>query len=262
MSATHRYGVLAVAALLLLGGCGGTATTTTTTAPAGTAAAPAPATSTTKAGEVAGQTADKDAIIEKMMTAYSTVKTFTWTSDGSTNVGGTETKMSIVAVVDQSTKGHTKTKMTMGTSAGDIVTILDGDDYYLQMGGTWFKMDKASIEKTGVEMPDSSDPASSLGDLRAQIQKAVFVGDESIDGTATKHYQLTLDSSALSELGQGATAKPTSSTMPYDVWLDSSGMMRKFAIQLEGVSMSGVISKINEPVTIDIPTNAQKMPGT
>lgn len=264
MTAPTRFGVLAIAALLILGGCSGMATTTTSD-PAGTAAGaanPAPATSS-KTSEVAGQPVDKDALIDKMMTAYGSVKTLSWTTEGSTEVAGKTSKLSMVAVLDQSVKDHPKTKMTMGTAAGDIVTIIDGDTYYLQMGGTWYKADQASFAKTGVELPSSSDPGSTLADRKSSFQKAVFIGDDTVEGAATKHYRLTSDASdTTTGIEQSASAKPTADSLAYDVWLDSSSMMRKFSIDLGGLTMVGTISKINEPVTIDIPADAKPFPGT
>jgi len=82
---------------------------------------------------------------------------------------------------------------------------------------------------------------------------------------ATKHYLLTMDGSALASLGTGATAAPTTATIPYDMWVDGNSLMRKFAVTLKqdsgDFSMTGVISKINEPVSIEIPTDAKPFPG-
>jgi hypothetical protein len=49
------------------------------------------------------------------------------------------------------------------------------------------------------------------------------------------------------------------------MWVDGNSIMRKFAMTLKhdsgDFSMTGVISKINESVSIEIPTDTKPFPG-
>lgn len=253
----------AALAALLITGC---SAPTTVSAPASTAAGgPAATTSAPTSAPAGGQEVDKTALLQQVAQAQAFVKTSTTTMDGITTTAGKTTPIKSVIVADRTDPKHLVAKTTMSAAGADINMIIDGDTYYMQMGGAWFKLTKASIETSGVSVPDVTDQSTALKDMAAKVQKIVFVGDESVDGVATKHYLLTLDGSALSSLATGATAAPTTTTIPYDMWVDGNSIMRKFAMTLKqdsgDFSMTGVMSKINESVSIAIPTNAQPFPG-
>jgi len=220
---------------------------------------------TTAPPPAGGQEVDKAALLQAITQAQAFVKTSTTTIDGSTTVAGKTTAIKSVVVADRTNTAHTVAKTTMSAAGADFNMIIDGDTYYMQMGGTWFKLDKSSLDKSGVPVPDLTDQSAQLKDMSGKVQKIVLVGDETVDGVATKHYLLTLDGSALSSLQSGATAAPTVTTIPYDIWVDGNSIMRKFAMTLKQDTgdfvMTGVISKINEAVNIEIPKNAQAFPG-
>lgn len=250
----------AALAALLVTGC---TAPTTVSAPAPTAATTSPA--APASAPAGGQEVDKTALLQSMAEAQAGVKTSTTNMEGSTTTAGKTTPIKSVIVADRTNADHVVAKTTMSAAGADINMIIDGDTYYMLMGGAWFKLNKASIETSGVSVPDVTDQSAALKDMAAKVQKIVLVGDESVDGVATKHYLLTLDGSALSSLATGATAAPATATIPYDMWVDGNSIMRKFAMTLKqdsgDFSMSGAISKINESVSIEIPANAQPFPG-
>lgn len=257
----------AVAAVLLLVGCSSAAPTTApvgTTTTTGAVAAPT-TTTTTTSGAAAGQAVDKAAFIRDLGVGNAAVKTMTTTTEASIKMGETTNKTEMVMQIDQSVKDRLRAKLTMDIGIGEMAVVMDGDDYYMQMDGTWYKTSKAQMEKAGQPIPDTEDQAGTLARLEGKIQKVVYVGPDTVDGVATKHYQLTLDGSAFGDLGTGATAAPTTDTLPYDLWVDGNNVMRKFVIALKDddsdITMTGVITKINEPVSIEIPKDAQAFPS-
>ena len=100
------------------------------------------------------------------------------------------------------------------------------------------------------------------------VKQAVLVGDDTVEGTATKHYKLTLDAGAFSGIAGGtSTAAPTvTEDFPYDIWLDSAGLTRKVDLEVlesgTGMAMTATFGNFNEPVTIEIPKDAKALPGT
>ncbi len=167
MKTTRSLGAAAIAGVLLLGGCS-VATTTPVNPSASNATAAAPA----KSGAAeAGQAVDKNALIKEIAGGAASVKTSTTTMEMGVTLAGKETTTKIVSVVDQSQAGHTKVQLDMGDGALQVVT--DGDTYCMKMGGTWFKMTKAQLEKGGTKLPDTEDQATTLTKLESKISKIV-----------------------------------------------------------------------------------------
>ena len=271
MNRAHPLGALVLAAALLVAGCGApaaTTTTSTTTSSTTTAATSTTSTttSTTTSSAPASGTVDKDALLKQLTAGNATVKTMTTTMDIAIKSADKTATTAMVMAVDQSDPKHLRASMTMNIGVGDMAVVMDGDNYYLQMAGTWYKMTKEQLQKTGGTAPDTSTQADTLNKLGGKIQKVELIGTEQVEGVATKHYRLTLDGSAFGDLGTGATAAPTTDTIPYDLWVDDGGVMRKYSIALQetdsSITMTGVVSKINQPLAITIPKDAKTFPGS
>lgn len=262
MKHIRLLGAATAGALIILSGC-----SAPTVAPARSSAPAAPAggssaSSNTQAPAVGDL--DKTALLKSIADASAAVKTSTTTMDMSMTMSGKPVTSKWVMETDQSTKGHLKAKIAMNVTGLDMNVVMDGDTYYVQMMGQWFKMDKADLEKQGTKMPDTTDPGVVLGQLESQVQTIQLVGDETVDGVPTKHYKLVMDAAAYKDLSGGQVAPGDLKTIPYDVWVGDDKLIHKYAIKMtvEGsdVSMTGVISKYNQPVSIEIPANAQALP--
>ncbi len=141
--------------------------------------------------------------------------------------------------------------------AWKLDAIVDGKVAYLRFpamagklpeGKTWVKIDATKAGKgasglglEGLESFTNSDPRSLLDVLKAVSGEIETVGTEELRGTPTTHYRATLDLRNLDQLvpeaeTQGADlgamldqvlGQAGLSEMPFDVWLDEAGLVRK-----------------------------------
>lgn len=264
----HRLSLaVPVVVAFALAGCSAPASTTTTSTaastPAASSAAPAPAVSS---AAPAGSAIDKTAFVQRLLAGAKTVKTSQTDVELSVNTGGTKMAGEIDATADFSDASRTKMHMKMDLGPAELESVIDGSDYYIKMGGTWFKANKTAVEQAGGAAP--LNPVTQLEALEPQIQKVEVLGEETVDGQALTFYRVTLDGAALGDLSGGAAGSKATApkTVDYDVALDAKDIARAFRMNVKSdaltMSMSGTISDINEPVTISIPQNAQKLPGS
>lgn len=248
---------------LALTGCSASAPAATSGTAATSGAAAAPVTAAAPSTSSASQPdADaKRALIESLQAGASKVKTKKTTTVMTMKVSGKEITIKASGSVDQTDPKRVKAALKTDMGGGSLNVVVDGTTLYTNLGGQWYKSTKT---RTGVEQYVPGDPSAQIAKLASSIKTVTPAGEESIDGTATKHYVMTLDGAALSALsGRNSGGSATTKDMTYDAWVDPSGVIRKYAATMPGVgSMSGTVSAINEPVTIDIPTNAKPMPGS
>jgi hypothetical protein len=134
-----------------------------------------------------------------------------------------------------------------------------------QLGGKpWLKID----------LTDTSNPIGSmLSQLPATMGRGQFsaiakglstlkaVGRETVDGAATTHYQVSVDTSRLGTAlgiptGQlGAVALPK--TIRYDVWLDAGSRPVKVVMKYREYGVDLLFSRWGEPVHVAAPPPAQ-----
>ena len=262
---------LALTGALLVTGCGSPAastsstTSTTSTTSTSTSTTSAASTTSTTTSQPASGTVDKDALLKELADGNASVKTMTTTMQIGLTSAGKTTSTTMVMAIDQSVAKHLRASITMNIGVGDMQIVMDGDNYYLQMAGTWYKMTKAQLEKSGAAAPDTASQSDTLNKLSPKIRKVELIGTEQVGGTATKHYRLTLDGSAFSELGGDETPAASTDTIPYELWVDGNGVMRKYAVTMDGkensMSLTGVVDKINQPVTITVPKDAKEFPS-
>lgn len=125
-------------------------------------------------------------------------------------------------------------------TTGKIVEVVLPGTVYLQNSGAkvpegkWVKLDVRQLPDGNLVSSGATDPASAAGALRG-AQKAEAVGTETVDGVALHHYRGTLDLAKAADAtggrggdglrmgGQTFTVKE----VPYDVWLDDQGRLRK-----------------------------------
>lgn len=226
------------------------------------------ATSTATAAK-AGDTVDAAALLKQAVAAAKNVKTQSAKIDMTLTVPGTQAQaMKMESVMDQSQADHVKAKMTMNLGTVAMEMVIDGENYYIKLADVWYKTTKAQIEKTSGSVTSAVDQASMIEKLQSGVKQAVLVGDDTVEGTATKHYKLTLDAGAFSGIAGGtSTAAPTvTEDFPYDIWLDSAGLTRKVDLEVlesgTGMAMTATFGNFNEPVTIEIPKDAKALPGT
>lgn len=113
---------------------------------------------------------------------------------------------------------------------GSAIYLKLPDQYASQMGGKpWVKADLSSLVGNGGL--NSYDPTQILSLLQSQTDSITRVGTETVDGQKTTHYNAVLDlnksngSPALKQLLTKLEPMLGGSTLPIDVWIDSSGKL-------------------------------------
>lgn len=145
----------------------------------------------------------------------------------------------------------------------------------LPAGKTWIRADGQSLKVDGfdvggLERSARTDPRQLLEVLKAAGGEVETVGAESLRGTDTTHYRATIDPNVVAKLGVGTNPSLTPlteqahvSTVPVDVWLDGSGLVRKLTLSLSATeaqsagsgraSMSFELWDYGETVDVAVP---------
>jgi hypothetical protein len=143
-------------------------------------------------------------------------------------------------------------QLTMTVTAGGreipVETIVTGNVLYMRSsvfaqtlteGKQWIKVDLAELAKQrGTDLSSflnaSPTPTNALAYL-AGASDVKKVGSESVQGTKTTHYDVTVDLQRAASRAQGtvraslerAISQSRLKTLPLDVWVDGSGYIRK-----------------------------------
>lgn len=273
----YRLLTASLAAAALLAGCSApTATTPASTVPSAhpsTSAAPQASPTTAQAdasgasldSATPGQEVDKDALAARMAEGVKTVKSMHMESVTTGQVGGNPVDVTLRGDVDTSDPDSTRGSLTM-SGAIEMEAVVDGADYYLKLpmlGPDWFKASADDLGQAGSGVPNPADQTRQQREVAAAASKAVYNGEETIDGVATKHYTLTVPRDKAFS-GQNATASPGKATeIPVEVYLDAQGVLRRMIVVVDepAVTVTTDMSRFNEPVTITVPTDAKPLPG-
>ncbi|GGV07496.1 putative lipoprotein [Streptomyces filipinensis] len=105
-------------------------------------------------------------------------------------------------------------------------------------GRTWLKIDLRRLAAKGsAGQSRVSDPAEPVRYLRNVSSRNVTrLGEQTLDGTRTTHYRVSVPVSALSR-GDAARARELrqqlgTSSLPVDLWLDGPGRLRRESVRL------------------------------
>ena len=135
----------------------------------------------------------------------------------------------------------------------------------LPSGASWVSIDLAALaEKSGANLGDlegqlAIDPADTAR-LLLDSDAAVEVGDETIDGVDTKHYQVTVDlAAALAAAPQTDVAELDGLDLPgtvvYDVWVTADNQLRR-------ASFDTVVAGQPIAMTLDMTTSTEPLDAT
>jgi hypothetical protein len=146
----------------------------------------------------------------------------------------------------------------------------------LANGKPWISLNVAALSEQGGGslqqlMTDSpSDPSTVLGFMRGVDGTVGRVGPDTVDGSPTTHYDVTLNLDKAAE-GQSATTQQAihvlekelgSHTLPAQVWIDDAGRLRKISLQetIGGhvtFGFTATLSDFGVPVKISPPPAGQ-----
>jgi hypothetical protein len=90
-------------------------------------------------------------------------------------------------------------------------------------------------------------------------QQIIFVGEEDVDGTQMRRYEVTVDTqAALDASGQtgddaAAASAAIGEEIVYDVWVDDDDLMRRVTFAMEGATTELLVSNWGEEMDIQAP---------
>jgi hypothetical protein len=170
------------------------------------------------------------------------------------STGGQTVPLTADGVVDFT--GHSaQLTETLPANAGSMEIRFSGGMVYLQLPGQlgaqlaggkpWASIDVnklaqqqygASLSELQGSMP--SDPTDALGYLRGASDQVREIGPDTVDGAATRHYDVTIDldkaAAGQPPQAQQATQKLEQQlgthTLPAQVWIDDQGRLRKIML--------------------------------
>ncbi|MFJ9391138.1 DUF6612 family protein [Nocardioides sp. NPDC101246] len=152
---------------------------------------------------------------------------------------------------------HSTMKMSGGSMNMDLETILVDEKIYIKgmMGDSWVTASTDDLAKMGgTSLESMSNPLAFFDGMEESIESSKFEGEETVDGTETKHYSFTVDSAGLAKsLGADSTTGMPK-TIDQDIWVDGDGLLRKAEVGMgEMGTVEMVLSKHGEDVTIEAP---------
>lgn len=247
---------LSCAGVLLFAGCSapapapapaGATTAAATTAPA------APAASTL----VPGAEVDRAALSSELEAAAKNLKSMHMDMQTKASMAGQDITFGMTGDMDLSDQSKPKGVLSM-TGLLSMDMIMDGSDtVYIKMpmlGEGWFK---ASHAELGAEVPDATEQAGQYKEFLDKSQKVTYIGEEVVDGEKTRHYTLMVPAKDVAKDQGGDTP------VPVELYVNEQGWVKKMNVALTEpavMSIDLVMSKFNEPVTVQAPADAQPLP--
>lgn len=168
-----------------------------------------------------------------------------------------------------------KVDMTGDSPKMDInMTVPDMGEMQMLMidGRVFMAMPGLTPEGMFMEAPPESlgdmsqleeiDIASQWDSWEEGAEKVVFKGEEDVDGTTLRHYELTVSQEAIDQAMETASDQVDDATMTslgldgpvvYDVYLDDDNLMRKMKMNISGMDMDATMDDWGKPQDIQAP---------
>ncbi|MGB7963429.1 MAG: LppX_LprAFG lipoprotein [Propionicimonas sp.] len=244
------------AGALLLSGCSAPALAPAKVATGAAATPSAPVNSVPPSGSI-----EVVSFVDQMVKANDSLNTFTVNTTMGFTEAGKESSMSSSGVIDQTDRQHKNMQLKVSVAGQTVELVVVDGDYFLDLAGAWYKLSKSAAAQYTKSV--TVDVTSWAEESKSSIEKVELVGEESVNGVATRHYRMTMNGDALKDLG--GTTDTEVASFDYEVWLDADNHLRKYAMDIESgktpVSMVGTMDDINEPVSITAPEKFTTMPG-
>jgi hypothetical protein len=127
--------------------------------------------------------------------------------------------------------------------------------------------DKTStLARSFAATPQQMDPMASVKSMQPAVRKVERVGKGTMAGTPVDHYKITVDTAKiLAKLGPAAQHVSLPNALSYDMWLDSSHLIRRMTVDMAGISVEMSLSRWGKAVSVRRPSPGQILrmpPGT
>ena len=155
-------------------------------------------------------------------------------------------------------------RLASSSLGGDITMLVVDNAMYMKskvFGAKYMKVSTGDKNSPLAQMGlDSLDPTAMFDRFDDAVTGGTYVGKETIDGTATDHYKLTVDTKALasavpSTAAGAAGSLPASETI--DVWFDGDGRYKQMSTEVGGETVTESFSQWGEPVQVTAPPAGQ-----
>jgi hypothetical protein len=123
--------------------------------------------------------------------------------------------------------------------------------------GTFVKIDPKDtsnpLSKGFGSITQQMDPLASAKAMRSSVRTVTYVGPEKIQGEPADHYEVGVDTAAMTKASGSKAAPGMPRTLTYDMWLDSKDLLRRMRFGLSGMKMTMTMSRWGEPVAVQAP---------
>ena len=153
--------------------------------------------------------------------------------------------------------------------AGPMTMIMADGRMFMSMAGVtedgkFMEVPKEQLGEAATAL-DDVDLASQYEDWEKSAKRVVLVGEEDVDGTTMRHYEVVLDGQAAIDAAgvtgddEAAVSAAIGDEFVYDVWLDDDNLMRRIVMEIEGMVTEIKADKWGEPVDVEAPSEDQLM---
>lgn len=243
---------LSCAAVLLVGGCSAPAA-----APASGAAASAGPTAPAASTLVPGAEVDKTSLAAELEAAAKGLTSMHMQMETKANAAGTDFTIGMSGDMDISDPNSPKGTLSM-TGMLPMDMIMDGSDtLYIKtpmLGEDWYHATHAEL---GAEVPDAAEQTGLYKEFLGKADKVTYVGEEVVNGEKTRHYTMMVPAKDVAD-GQGGDTP-----VPVELYVNEQGWVKRMQMDLTDpvtMSLDLVMSKFNEPVTVQAPADAKPFP--
>lgn len=128
--------------------------------------------------------------------------------------------------------------------------------------GDFFAVPAGELDGLGMDdLTDFIDIESTWEGWDQGAQTVTYVGPEAVEGEQMDHYAVVVDTSAAAEAVGGTEGMPPELT--YDVWVDEADLMRRVSFELDGGTVDMMIDNWGEDFDIQAPPpeNVTDMPS-
>lgn len=242
---------------------GGDSTSTSTTAPATDATTADSAATSAGTTAAVGSTISSDQMQQILSKAVSSISTAHMTMDMDMSPTGQQMHVTAQGDLQYSPLAESMT-MDMGSMKMQML-LVDSTMYMkssaIPSGGKWVKIDMKDMGSLGGTMSSAmSDPLSMLDKMGPYIHNATYVGSDTVNGGAAKHYRISVDVAGMMK----SMGMPTSPSVQLpksadeDLWIDDQGRAVKTQVDMGSMeSMTMVMSDFGKSVDIQAPPAGQ-----
>ncbi len=127
----------------------------------------------------------------------------------------------------------------------------------LTPAGTWLRVDPEDrsnpLSKSFGPLSEQMDPMRAIAGMQAAVRRVRYVGPATVDGVATDHYVMTVDTEAALTAMKQKPPAGMPEQLAYHLWLDDRDLLRRMRFEAAGQRTVMTMSRWGEPVRVQAP---------